>query len=337
MSVPAPRSDTPSPPDLKPVRASQDLHYGVALRLVSQTQGNPALAAKRLLATGAGHGIDLSLAFVTLDPGPRASAKVRQVCLLVPGSGRTAMVFLSEPPPGGDPGGPASGVGERAACLRSARDHARSMGGGVALLQALPAPEEKWAVDACRAAEFRDVGRLLYLRRPIGTSARGAERVPESWGEGVVVRRVSEVGEQERDGKLVAALDRTYIDTMDCPELCGLRETRDVLASHKSAGRFDPSLWYLVEFRGEPEGCLLLSASPEQRSVELVYLGISPALRGRGLAKGLLSLGLREARARFSSFTFSCAVDARNSAARALYERVEMRAYAERLALVSPA
>ena len=33
---------------------------------------------------------------------------------------------------------------------------------------------------------------------------------------------------------------RTYVDSLDCPGLTGVRTMQDVLASHRSAGEFDP-------------------------------------------------------------------------------------------------
>ena len=84
------------------------------------------------------------------------------------------------------------------------------------------------------------------------------------------------------DGK---ALERSYVDTLDCPELCGLRVVDDVLESHRSVGVFDPGMWWLVMAEDEPEGCMLLSACPEQNAVELVYLGISPRLRAGDWAR----------------------------------------------------
>ena len=37
--------------------------------------------------------------------------------------------------------------------------------------------------------------------------------------------------------------------------------------------------------QGAPAGCMLLNRCPEQRVVELVYIGLAPGLRGRGLSR----------------------------------------------------
>ena len=94
---------------------------------------------------------------------------------------------------------------------------------------------------------------------------------------------------------LIEALDKSYEDTLDCPELCGVRTTEDVLASHKATGDFDPEHWWLVQLDGRPEGCVLMSRCPDQGALELVYLGLSTALRGRGLGRLLLDRAIRSA------------------------------------------
>ena len=123
------------------------------------------------------------------------------------------------------------------------------------------------------------------------------------------------------------------MDTLDCPELCGLRRTDDVIASHLATGVFHPETWWLVFEDGEPEGCVLMSHCPEHDSVELVYLGLSPRLRRRGLGERLLRCAIARC-ARYSAASVTCAVDRRNAPAVALYERLGFRAFASRIALV---
>ena len=73
---------------------------------------------------------------------------------------------------------------------------------------------------------------------------------------------------------------RSYLDTLDCPALCGLRTTADVLESHKHAGAWDPAIWWIIQREGRPEGCMLLSETAEHDAVELVYIGLGPEARG---------------------------------------------------------
>lgn len=113
-----------------------------------------------------------------------------------------------------------------------------------------------------------------------------------------------------------------------------MRTTADVLASHKAAGEFDPALWWVLELDGKPEGCCLMSPSPSQRALELVYLGLSPRVRGLGLGKRLLALGIAHAGATHRAWAVHCAVDQRNEPARKLYERFGFEETGRREALV---
>ena len=141
-------------------------------------------------------------------------------------------------------------------------------------------------------------------------------------------------GEGKGKAALAAALEHSYIDTMDCPELCGLRHIDDVLDSHRSTGTYDPTWWYLVRHNAQPAGAMLLNRCPEMRSVELVYLGLGTGVRGKGLGSRLLRMGMNRVHEAFPGWSVTCAVDARNAPALALYESLGFAAYAKRGAYV---
>jgi ribosomal protein S18 acetylase RimI-like enzyme len=328
------------------VRVSKELELAAATRLVSQSNPDIETAARRLVASAPVHGIDLSLIWGTLEPGKTRKPKVRQACLAVLGAGRTAMLFVSEPAPDGDFGDAGAALAERIAVIDAACEHlGKEVSDHVQIAQALPDPAEPWSVEAFTGAGFVNVGNLSYLRReagplpqtPAAPGAKGkAARTdpPLNLGPGVTLRRVSELATQGLDETMVEALDRTYIDTLDCPELCGLRETRDVLDSHRDTGQYDPKLWWLVFLNGEPHGCALFSRCPEVRAAELVYLGLSPALRGRGMGRTLLRMGIEEVRREHPTWSMTLAVDHRNAPARHLYESLGFRPFGERVAFV---
>ncbi len=313
-------------------RLGVELHLSGAIRLVSQTLPDREMAARKLLANGVQHGIDFGLMFGTVDTGqPRLADRVRQACLMVPGSGRTAMFFLSEPAPGGDPGGNPVAYSERIACITAACGHAEAeMAATVRLFQALPEPGESWLIGAYLGAGFQQISELEYLRRP----RQWLRKVkPRAMPDGLRFVSVSEIDSSERTRVLMTALERTYAQTLDCPELCGMRETADVLDSHLKTGQFDPRIWTLAMLNGEPQGCLLLSRVPEQRACELVYLGLAPVLRGMGVASGLLAHGLELPLGDIVD-SITCAVDGRNTPAKALYDRFGFRPFGRRVALV---
>jgi len=316
------------------VRVSPGLFLAAARRLVSQSNADVESAARRLVEGAGRHEIDLGMAYATLLPESTPQSPVAgHACLAVKGSGRTAMLFLSEPVASLGP--EAAQAGEARACVEAVcrmlrAEHARD----VTLAQALPEPEEEWAAGVLRGAGFIDVGTLRYMRRErAGRLAAPTEAGP--WPEGVSVTRLDELSAPgEADRLLLRAMDRTYVETRDCPELCGLRDTWDILDSHRRTGQYDPSLWWLVRDKGSPAGCVLLNRCPEHRTVELVYLGLGPELRGKRLSKPLLSMGIARARLSNPSWSVTCAVDERNTAAIRLYESLGFEPYGRRRALV---
>jgi ribosomal protein S18 acetylase RimI-like enzyme len=120
-----------------------------------------------------------------------------------------------------------------------------------------------------------------------------------------------------------AALLDTHTDTRDCPELNGSRTADELLA-----GFGDPAsggAWYLALREGAAVGVVLLAPGVEPGAVELSYLGVVPAARGRGFGHELLTFALVEA-ARLYARALTVSVDARNEPALALYRR---RGFAE--------
>ncbi|HZW11454.1 MAG TPA: hypothetical protein VFF69_16255, partial [Phycisphaerales bacterium] len=229
-------------------------------------------AVSRFIESAPDLGIDLGLVAAVIDRGGPPGQRVRQACMPVVGAGRTLMVFVSGP---GSPqrfGGEQDQAAERAAAVLAALRLARAEHGeGVGLVQALAEPGETWAIEGFRLAGLRQITELLYLSRSMRGSERrdviapdGAVR-PEagSWPEGVRVRALGE-GESD-ESALERALELSYRDTLDCPELAGLRTLPDIIASHRAVGEYDPSLWWLVERDGGAEGCVLLNHCSQQR------------------------------------------------------------------------
>lgn len=318
----------------------RELWAAAGSRLVGQSLADVEVAGQRLVDAGPEVGLDFNLCWGVIDSNPNARPRIRQACLAVLSEGRTGMMFLSEPPRNGDPGGASRGAAERAACIEAAcAGLVARYPGQIQLAQALPDPAEAWALSAYKRAGFTHITTLHSLRRPavvrMDAKLRGLMVLApaHSWPRGMRVVRVDELG-SDAESMLLRALEASYEQTMDCPELCGLRTTEDVLASHKAAGTFDPALWWLLEVDGKPEGCCLMTASPAQRALELVYLGLSPRVRGTGLGKRLLALGIAHATAHHRAWPVHCAVDQRNEPARKLYERFGFEETGRREALV---
>ncbi|GEM_PF-266224 len=353
------------------IRVTTDLVVPAAARLVGDQSDDPLFAAHRFLENADRIGIDLSLLWATItrssfpakaQGGQTGAVQVRQVCLAVLGSGRTAMLFVSGAARRARRfkasadlfGSPANAADERCAVIQTACQHVSAendLRPAASLAQALLEEREKDALAAFRLAGFTQVGDLAYLRR--ATPARGS---PVALPDDVRIFSFADLlqtgtPERDLDAMLMRVLDRSYIDTLDCPELCGLRTPEEVLESHRAVGRYDPSIWWLIFAGEQPVGCMLFNVLPEQESVELVYLGLDPIVRGRGLGRTALTLGLRHlwgqphspntgvasadlGRVLVGSGGVTCAVDTRNTAALRLYRAAGFERFAVRVPVV---
>ncbi len=310
-------------------RIPAPLIESAAERLVSVPARSRRTAARQLIEAAPAHGIDLSLVWGTVDDSG-ASPRVTQACLVVPTPGRTAMIYISGPDDAQRAPDSSTQHEHRVATLCAAFNAIEElMPDRVTLAQALVAPVEHWAHLACLDAGMQQIAELSYQKLVIPP-----ERLPNPpLRHGVELRPAGDVSEPGPRAALARALERSYIDTMDCPDLCGLRAVDDVIDSHRATGRHDPSLWWVVYLHGQPEGALLLSPFPEQSSVELVYLGIGPELRGGGLGHVLMEHAI-DAAACAGALEMTCAVDMQNPRALRLYKRLGFRSIDRRLALV---
>jgi ribosomal protein S18 acetylase RimI-like enzyme len=165
------------------------------------------------------------------------------------------------------------------------------------------------AADLARGGMPR-VTDLVFLRRD---TARPLALPPTD--RQLVWRGLDEV---DRDG-FRAALQATYEGSLDMPELEGARSMDDTLEGHRGAGRFAPERWRLGVVPGRPDeaAVLLLAPDPDRDAWEVVYLGLTPPARGRGLGAQTLAHALDLARPHVGSLEL--AVDVRNRPAVKLY------------------
>ena len=77
-------------------------------------------------------------------------------------------------------------------------------------------------------------------------------------------------------------MERTYVDSLDCVGLDGVRPIADVLVGYRETGRYRPDWWLIATHAGQDVGCVLLADHPEHDQCELMYLGMVPEVRGRG-------------------------------------------------------
>lgn len=188
---------------------------------------------------------------------------------------------------------------------------ARAMEGGAALLEMLVPVDNDCLAQAAAQSGFRRLTRLAYLTREAGNEPPFIRHAPTLQWQTLTPRNES---------VFVDTLASSYAQSMDCPELNGLRSPRDVLDGHRATGDHDPALWFLASAGDTPVGVLFLTRLPDRSVLELVYMGVAQPARGKGVGNALLARALLAAR-RESVTMLALAVDVRNVFARSLYHR----------------
>ncbi len=204
-------------------------------------------------------------------------------------------------------------VAEQAELIAAAS--ANCLAGPVELVQALAGPDEPKTARVLVQAGFDKLATLRQFETepdPAGgapANARGRQD-PFEW---VAYR-------QEDQDRWVRLIRQTYVETLDCPGLAGMRSGADILAGHRAAGVFRPESWWIARLQGRDVGCLLINDVPGASSKEIVYLGLVRSVRGRGLSAALLARALAWS-ADQGAQTLRVAVDARNVPAIRAYRR----------------
>ena len=127
-------------------------------------------------------------------------------------------------------------------------------------------------------------------------------------------------------------MERTYTDTLDCPQLNGVRDIEDVLAGYRACGTFAAARWLIVS-RGEMGiGCLLLTDHEAEDQWEIVYAGLVPAARGKHY--GLTMSRYAQWLAQRGGARLVLAVDASNAPAVKMYESAGFVIWDRRRALL---
>ncbi len=166
---------------------------------------------------------------------------------------------------------------------------------------------------------FQHVTRLWYLRHNLERLPRPA-RAPAL---------VYQPYRPENASLFHESLLRTYDDSLDCPELNGVRCVEEIIAGHQAQGIYDPDRWWLVRLEGQPVGVLLLSEMPEYSDWGLSYLGVVPEARRQGIGRQLAIKALHEAR-RATMAALTVSVDCRNEPAWKLYQELGFQVFDQR-------
>jgi GNAT superfamily N-acetyltransferase len=187
------------------------------------------------------------------------------------------------------------------------------------IVQALLPTDVGEDVDVLRTAGFRHFSDLLYLVC-VDADFPTVEIAPLSSD----VEFVPVTDEQEP--RIATLVEATYVDTRDCPAVNGLRSIDDVLLGYRATGRYDSQGWLYVRHRGEDVGCLITADHPPHNTRELIYMGLVPAARRKGLGTVVIHHALWLA-ARDRQKRVVLAVDAANEPALRMYAAAGFQAW----------
>lgn len=193
----------------------------------------------------------------------------------------------------------------------------------------------------CAGFGFEPIGTLDYMggQIPAAQATPHAETGRDSTGQSLRLQafdwdRPDHRGQPpagSRPGaldRLAGLVERTYVQTLDCPGMARYRTAAQTLRSYRSSAAFDPQLWfYAFDDAPSPVGCLILARhvttaavgeSPAAPVIELVYMGLVPQSRGRGRGQQLLQHAFDAAR-QTGANRLILAVDRGNTPARRTY------------------
>jgi ribosomal protein S18 acetylase RimI-like enzyme len=191
---------------------------------------------------------------------------------------------------------------------------------GTRLVQALLLPTESELAKPLLRTGFRHVTNLEYLRHTLRLLDNGP-RSPSL---------LTFVSYAKCDRHLFdQTLLSTYRDTLDCPEVNGVRDVEEIIEGHRSQGMHDPERWWLAFYYGQPAGVLLLTDVPDWNGWDVSYVGVVPELRRKGVGTALTRKALLEARSAGAA-QLTLALDIRNAPASQLYRSQGFTPFDER-------
>ncbi|MEI8194760.1 MAG: GNAT family N-acetyltransferase [Phycisphaerae bacterium] len=314
----------------------EQVRRGLACLVGGPVPGDPELAARhaarvreaiaRFVNYAREIGLRTDRQVQAVRPPVSDQAAVLGVCLWVPATGRTAMLFA--PPMTEHP----TAAGPTVFCIRAALQDvaADTEFGGINLVQAVLDPQDEIGHAMFEQAGLHVLTTLEYMeRRAPLLPPTGPAAITQALPAGVRL----EIYRPENHALFAAAIQASYQQTLDCPALSGLRDIEDVIAGHKAVGTFDPALWFLMLEKDQPVGCLLLARIPSRQAMDLVYLGLAPAARGRGLSRALMQMLMYQTRQQGCTIC-SLSVDEINVPARKLYQRFGFSVVARRRTMI---
>jgi mycothiol synthase len=276
------------------VARPEEVHDGLALVLGADGPGTDA-QVQEFIEFATLRGIDLSNLWLAGGGGRLAWA-----LLPVVSPGKTMLLLTPPSLPDGLDVGP---------LIQLVCDWFAARGGHLG--QALLNPEHSGVRDIFVQHQFKEIATLQYLQ---GTTRRTAQ--PPQLPDGFRWETYS----QATHPLFARAISQSYRGSLDCPALNGLRDIEDIIAGHQASGLFDPQYWFVLLEADEPCAVLLLTRVPRNDLAELVYLGLVPAARRRGIGDLMMRQAIWAIR-QMGLQRLTLAVDSQNAPALKLYYR----------------
>lgn len=180
---------------------------------------------------------------------------------------------------------------------------ADALDSGMSLVQCLLEPYQDRDATVLRSAGYFRLAELIYMRLDLRSNTfEQPGQIDLNW------RSCGDFSEAE----LARVIEATYIDSRDCAAISGLRKPSDIIATHKSCGIFCPHSWWIAEREKVPVGCILVNDCANPGESEVIYIGVVPQHRGKGLGKELICRAADKARMR-NQVSLVLAVDASNN------------------------
>ncbi|MEM1068025.1 MAG: GNAT family N-acetyltransferase [Planctomycetota bacterium] len=198
-----------------------------------------------------------------------------------------------------------------------------------------PGDEQQSVASWCRGLGFQPIGTLDYLKGDVDPG-KFATDVNAS-----LEYQAVDANSPSQYDAFVEQVESTYEQTLDCPALASYRTSAETLRGYRASTAYDPSGWFRVverEASGQiaPVGCLILGLHQPQRKavsepnaantspvLEVVYMGIVPTARGRGLGNEVIAHAMMIAQQKTAK-QIILAVDQNNVPARNIYSRAGM-------------
>lgn len=187
---------------------------------------------------------------------------------------------------------------------------------GIKQIQAIVDQGDVARIDILKLAGFE----LLTHVKQLLCVVRKASGKPQKNG-----AKLSSIHEYA-DCQIAKLIEQTFVETLDCPALNGLRDPAEVLQGFLEGSSLkDKDLWFVLQSEGEAVGLLLL-AKHNPELYELCYMGVIPSHRGNGWGQYLVEQSLTIVAEREGQY-LALGVDAENIPALRVYNRFGFMAH----------